>query len=81
MRFLGLGLADPAPNAKTVWLYREQLAKSGVIEELVETFAGYLKDQRSGLGRSGGNLSLLRSVRRLAEPDQRDLLSTQPHFE
>ena len=26
MRFLGLGLEDKVPDAKTVWLYREQLA-------------------------------------------------------
>ena len=26
MRFLGLGLEDRVPDAKTVWLYREQLA-------------------------------------------------------
>ena len=27
MRFLGLGLGDRVPDAKTVWLYREALAK------------------------------------------------------
>ena len=45
MRFLGLGLEDPVPDAKTVWLYREQLAQAGVIEGLFATFDGYLKDQ------------------------------------
>ncbi len=29
MRFLGLGLEDRVPDAKTVWLYREQLAQAG----------------------------------------------------
>ena len=29
MRFLGLGLGDRVPDAKTVWLYREALAKAG----------------------------------------------------
>ena len=43
MRFLGLGLR--VPDAKTVWLYREQLTQAGVIEALFETFDGYLKDQ------------------------------------
>ncbi len=28
MRFLGLGLEDKVPDAKTVWLYREQLARA-----------------------------------------------------
>ena len=45
MRFLGLGLEDRVPDAKTVWLYREQLTQAGVIEALFETFDGHLKDQ------------------------------------
>ncbi len=28
MRFLGLGLEDAVPDAKTLWLYREALAKA-----------------------------------------------------
>ena len=43
MRFLGL--EDRVPDAKTVWLYREQLTQAGVIEALFETFDGHLKDQ------------------------------------
>ena len=42
---LGLGLEDRVPDAKTVWLYREQLTQAGVIEALFETFDGHLKDQ------------------------------------
>ena len=45
MRFLGLGLEDKVPDAKTVWLYREQLARAGVIETLFEDFDGYLEQQ------------------------------------
>ena len=45
MRFLGLGLEDRVPDAKTVWLYRERLTQAGVIETLFETFDGHLKDQ------------------------------------
>ncbi len=45
MRFLGLGLEDRVPDAKTVWLYREQLAQAGVIEVLFEDFDGYLEQQ------------------------------------
>ncbi len=29
MRFPGLGLEDKVPDAKTVWLYREQWAQAG----------------------------------------------------
>ena len=34
MRFLGLGLGDRVPDAKTVWLYREALAQAGKVEEM-----------------------------------------------
>jgi len=48
MRFLGLGLSDRVPDAKTVWLFRERLTQAGVIERLFDRFdatlrnAGYL---------------------------------------
>ena len=45
MRFLGLGLEDKVPDANTLWLYREQLARAGVIEALFEDFDGYLAQQ------------------------------------
>jgi transposase, IS5 family len=34
MRFVGLALHDPAPYAKTIWLFREQLARAGAAERL-----------------------------------------------
>jgi transposase, IS5 family len=48
MRFLGLGLGDPVPDANTIWTFREALTKGGAIERLFELFdrelrsAGYL---------------------------------------
>ena len=45
MRFLGLGLEDRVPDAKTVWLYREALAQAGKVEELFQQFDGYLAQQ------------------------------------
>jgi len=48
MRFLGLGLSDNAPDAKTIWLFREHLARAGAVEKLFARFdrhltkAGYL---------------------------------------
>jgi len=45
MRFLGLGLEGKVPDAKTVWLYRDQLAEVGVIDALFADFDDYLKDQ------------------------------------
>jgi IS5 family transposase len=45
VRFLGLGLEDTVPDAKTVWLYREQLAQAGVIERLFDDFDRHLQHQ------------------------------------
>ena len=45
VRFLGLGLEDKVPDAKTVWLYREQLAQAGMIATVFENFDSYLKDR------------------------------------
>jgi len=37
-RFLGLGLGDRVPDAKTVWLYRDALAQAAKVEELFGLF-------------------------------------------
>jgi transposase, IS5 family len=48
MRFLGLGLGDRVPDAKTIWLFREHLTQAKAIENLFARFdkhltkAGYL---------------------------------------
>jgi IS5 family transposase len=48
MRFLGLGLGDRVPDAKTIWLFREQIVRAGAMETLFTRFdealhgAGYL---------------------------------------
>ena len=41
MRFLGLSLGDRVPDAKTIWLFRENLTRSGVIDQL---FIDYCKE-------------------------------------
>ena len=38
MRFLGLGLSDRIPDARTIWLFREKLAKAGAIGPLFDCF-------------------------------------------
>lgn len=43
MRFVGLGLEDAVPDAKTLWLYREALTKAGAVEGLFNQFDDYLK--------------------------------------
>lgn len=52
MRFLGLGLGDRVPNAKTVWLYREALAQAGKVEEVFALFDGHLA-RRGYIARGG----------------------------
>jgi IS5 family transposase len=47
MRFLGLGLHDAVPDAKTIWLYREQLTKAGAIERLFARCDAVLRDAGS----------------------------------
>ena len=54
VRFLGLALEDKVPDAKTVWLYREQLSQAGLIDALFEDFDGYLKNQ--GYQAMGGQI-------------------------
>ncbi len=41
-RFLGLGIEDSIPDATTLWLFREKLAKAGLIEKLFERFDQHL---------------------------------------
>ena len=43
MRFLGLGLEDPVPDVKTIWLFREQLTRAGAITDLFADFDAWLK--------------------------------------
>ncbi|PAL21481.1 IS5 family transposase [Sphingopyxis sp. GW247-27LB] len=43
MRFLGLGLSDRVPDAKTIWLFRERLTKVGAIATLFERFDAMLR--------------------------------------
>lgn len=44
MRFLGLHLEDRIPDAKTIWLFRDTLTKSGVIRELFDAFTHQLEE-------------------------------------
>ena len=43
MRFVGLALHDPVPDAKTIWLYREQLGRVGAVEHLFARFDEILR--------------------------------------
>lgn len=54
MRFLGLGLGDRVPDAKTVWLYRKALAQAGKVEAVFALFDGHLA--RQGYIARGGQI-------------------------
>jgi IS5 family transposase len=44
MRFAGLALEDRVPDAKTLWLFREQLTRAGAVERLFARFDAVLRD-------------------------------------
>jgi len=43
MRFLGLSLGSAVPDAKTIWLFREQLTEAKLIEKLFRKFDVFLR--------------------------------------
>jgi IS5 family transposase len=45
MRFVGLALHEAVPDAKTIWLFREQLTRSGTLGRLFERFDRLLHDR------------------------------------
>jgi IS5 family transposase len=45
MRFLGVTLGNRVPDAKTIWLFRENLTKAGVVKELFDLFTNCLESQ------------------------------------
>ena len=44
MRFLGLSLSDTVPDAKTIWLFREQLTEAKLIKKLFDQFDDFLRE-------------------------------------
>lgn len=45
MRLIGLALHDLVPDAKTVWLFREQLTRARAIERLFERIDHALRER------------------------------------
>ena len=45
MRFVGLALHETVPDAKTIWLFREQLTRTGTLIGLFEHFDRLLHDR------------------------------------
>jgi IS5 family transposase len=80
MRFLGLGRADPVPDANTIWLFREALTKAPIdgkpaIEALFERFDAALR--AAGFLAMGGQIIDATIVaapkQRNTEAEKRDL--------
>src|SRR5688572_2339686 len=44
MRFVGLALEDRVPDAKTIWLFREQLTRAGAVAHLFARFDAALRE-------------------------------------
>jgi IS5 family transposase len=42
-RFLGLHISQKVPDATTIWRFREDLVKAGIVEELFATFNAHLR--------------------------------------
>jgi IS5 family transposase len=51
-RFLGLGIEDGIPDGTTLWLFREKLAKAGLIDKMFERFGQHL-EARGYIARGG----------------------------
>jgi IS5 family transposase len=45
MEFLGLGIEDHIPDAKTVWLFRAHLAQHDLVKEVFAHLDNYLRAQ------------------------------------
>ncbi|HLG25858.1 MAG TPA: IS5 family transposase [Candidatus Gracilibacteria bacterium] len=54
MRFLGLDMDGTVPDAKTIWLFRERLARAGAVEKLFARFDRHLEEH--GLMANGGQI-------------------------
>ena len=67
MRFLGLGLADPVPDANTIWAFREALKRAGAVERLFARFDATLR--AAGFLAMGGQIEDATIV---AAPKQRN---------
>ena len=54
MRFLGLGLSDRVPDARTIWLFREKLTRAEAIKPLFDRFDAALRE--AGYVAMGGQI-------------------------
>jgi transposase, IS5 family len=67
MRFLGLGLSDRVPDARTIWLFREKLTRAEAIKPLFDRFEAALRE--AGYVAMGGQII---DASLIAAPKQRN---------
>jgi IS5 family transposase len=75
MRFLGLEMHDPVPDAKTIWLFREQLARVGAFDRLFARFDAALREK--GYLAMGGQIvdaTVIEARRPRLTQDEKDTL-------
>ncbi len=70
MRFLDLSLGDTVPDAKTIWLFREQLTNAGLIENVFKKFDKFLRN--SGFTAKKGQIVDASIVRAPKQRNSRD---------
>lgn len=75
MRFLGLGLGDRIPDAKTIWLYEDILSQSEAGKDLFDLFFAAIAD-KGYVTRSGSivDASFIESPKRKNTKEQREAL-------
>lgn len=70
MRFLDLSLHDRVPDAKTIWLFREQLTEAGLTEKLFTQFDQFLR--KNGFSAKKGQIVDASIVRAPQQRNSRD---------
>ena len=77
MRFLGLGLGDAVPDAKTIWLFRERLKEKGVVDRLFDRFDRHLEDK--GMLALGGQImdaSVVEAPRQRNTQEEKEIIKS-----
>jgi transposase, IS5 family len=77
-RFLGLGIEDGIPDGTTLWLFRETLAKAGLIEKLFERFGQHL-EAKGYIARGGQMVDATTAIAGAGEREPPEEQSSGPH--
>ena len=77
MRFLGFGIADTVPDAKTIWLYEDMLSNNESGKELFDLFFEAIAE-KGYVTRAGSivDASFIESPRRKNTKEQREKVKT-----